>query len=369
MRRWIGVARSGLRRSMRQPLSSQGSMTSLDSTWPSIAGAIRSYQHPAHAARAPSRRRRAGRARASRRHRAAGGTRARAPGGRPARGAALRVVIGGADRPQRQRRRPVGPEQPGLGAAVGALHVSGRNTIGASRPLAPCTVMTRTSSRPWSRSRLISVSPARASAGIPPASARSALIVSASARNSSIGSAASGPSRAIRRSRPPRPRMSAKSSKGGVCVGRASRARSSRAPAPGGRSVARSRSRAHRRPARPWPARKDRRRRSRTAAPSAPSPARGRPPAAAGSAPAPPGPDRELLGQHHAVDAGDGNAARFSALTISSKKASRRRTRIITSPGWIGRPRDSSSSPLSSMCLTAPAMRRASCRAGSTCRA
>ena len=40
------------------------------------------------------------------------------------------------------------------GLAPDVEHVSGRNTIGASRPLAPCTVMTRTSLRPCSMSRL-----------------------------------------------------------------------------------------------------------------------------------------------------------------------------------------------------------------------
>ncbi len=46
--------------------------------------------------------------------------------------------------------------RPAWRAAEPALQVSGRNTIGASRPLAPCTVMTRTSLRPCSMSRLIS---------------------------------------------------------------------------------------------------------------------------------------------------------------------------------------------------------------------
>ena len=53
------------------------------------------------------------------------------------------------------------PQQPARTSADRVEQVSGRNTIGASRPLAPCTVITRTSSRPCSMSRLISGTPSR----------------------------------------------------------------------------------------------------------------------------------------------------------------------------------------------------------------
>ena len=51
--------------------------------------------------------------------------------------------------------------------SAGDVVVSTRNTTGASSPLAPCTVMTRTSSRLISMSRLTSVSAARSHATKP----------------------------------------------------------------------------------------------------------------------------------------------------------------------------------------------------------
>ena len=112
-----------------------------------------------------SRRRRAGRGRASWRRRAAGC----APRARASSSAALAVRIGssllvpltghtnGSGMPSGRSRSASFIGRAALASPrSAALQVSGRNTIGASRPLAPCTVMTRTSLRPCSMSRLIS---------------------------------------------------------------------------------------------------------------------------------------------------------------------------------------------------------------------
>ena len=53
------------------------------------------------------------------------------------------------------------------GGPAGGVVVSARITIGASRPLAPCTVITRTSSRVISMSRFTSVLAARSQATKP----------------------------------------------------------------------------------------------------------------------------------------------------------------------------------------------------------
>ncbi len=63
------------------------------------------------------------------------------------------------------------------GRPMAVEQVSGRNTIGASRPLAPCTVMTRTSSRPCSMSRLISRSPSRSQVRKPVQRGRRVVVV------------------------------------------------------------------------------------------------------------------------------------------------------------------------------------------------
>ena len=63
--------------------------------------------------------------------------------------------------------------------------------------------------------------------------------------------------------------------------------------------------------------------------------------------------DRELLGEAHAVDAGDGHVARLQRLDhFTRSSAPRRRTRIMMSPARIGRSRASSRSPL----LSQPSM-------------
>ena len=112
---------------------------------------------------ASSRRHRAGRAPSSWRRRAAGDTpRARpcARGPWPPRCARASLPPAGqtiwptssGGTPCRASRWMLAPWR------LGSMQVSGRNTIGACRPLAPCTVMMRTSSRFCSMSRLISTS-------------------------------------------------------------------------------------------------------------------------------------------------------------------------------------------------------------------
>ncbi len=88
---------------------------------------------------------------------------------------------------------------------VGGVVVSARITVSASRPLAPCTVITRTSSRANSMSRLTSACAARSQAMKPCSDGVSRALDKSSGerlRNSSSASVASGPRRARNFSRP-----------------------------------------------------------------------------------------------------------------------------------------------------------------------
>ena len=91
----------------------------------------------------------------------------------------------------------------GRGPAGGVI-VSARKTIGASRPLAPCTVITRTSSRAISMSRFTSARASRSQAMKPCSEGVSRRSYSiARLRNSSSASLASAPSRARKCRRAP----------------------------------------------------------------------------------------------------------------------------------------------------------------------
>ena len=139
---------------------------------------------------------------ASARRRAAGG----APAAAPARRAGRRPCSTGSWRSPatRQSGRPSGSVHSRRSRVLGTKVASAMNTIGASSPLAPWQVSTRTSSRGWSGSRISSVVSARSQC-------RNACIeggwlcsnASAWARKASIGSFAAGPRRASRRLRPP----------------------------------------------------------------------------------------------------------------------------------------------------------------------
>ena len=114
----------------------------------------------------PSRRHKAGPRRGSARHRAAGDIPRRAARPPPASASVVGRRAAVPPAPQRQARPSLQRTLRQL--ASGHCSVSGRKTIGACRPLAPCTVMIRTSSRPrWSRSRLTSDSPAASQARKP----------------------------------------------------------------------------------------------------------------------------------------------------------------------------------------------------------
>ena len=107
--------------------------------------------------------------------RAAGGTRPRPRvHGARARGRDRRDVVGLPPRPDQRvparpapHSRPATPSRRGSRGPFGGVVVSARITIGASSPLAPCTVITRTSSRAMSMSRFTCVSPARSQATKP----------------------------------------------------------------------------------------------------------------------------------------------------------------------------------------------------------
>ena len=92
-------------------------------------------------------------------------------------------LAGALDRPEERRRHPARPcgiveGEQGLGWRADLVEqVSGRNTIGASRPFAPWTVMTRTSLWPGSMSRLISRCPLTQPAQKPLQRGRGAVVV------------------------------------------------------------------------------------------------------------------------------------------------------------------------------------------------
>ena len=143
---------------------STGSATLRLSAMPSSARLTIECQVPAlrRAACRDSRRRSAGPRRASCRHRAGGGIRRRRVPRRADAGS-REQPIGDVGRraPEiaRAGQPPFGSKGIRRGRCCslnGAAPPSTRNTTGASRPLAACTVMMRTSSRVWSISRLIS---------------------------------------------------------------------------------------------------------------------------------------------------------------------------------------------------------------------
>ena len=145
------------------------------------SGRTRRTCAPCSCCRACSRRRSGDRRRASSPHRAGGDIHPRSRRASPCGPPRPRPGLPPSCRPRPRRRARAARHCPAAGrisrsrcVSDGEVVVSTRNTTEASSPLAPCTVMTRTSSREISMSRFTSVSAARSQA-INPCSEAGAL--------------------------------------------------------------------------------------------------------------------------------------------------------------------------------------------------